>query len=668
MNFKDAWQITDQDESAVFEQFVNYVILSQDEPNTFVGRTELLNICCTGGGNDAKLDGIGISINGQLVSSISDIDQIVSNNKAIDVEFLVIQSKERTDFDSSAVNTFGIGVKNFFSEPLLPENEKVKHFRNLTEYITGEVQIYRKLKSNPTLKIYYVFCGSAPNDQHTNAIKHILIEGVESCPLKFEKISFDIVDCKQLIEKCKDLENSFSVSFNTRDIIPLTVNQNSLIKNAYAFTCEATELLKLLIKDDGTLRKSLFNSNVRDYLGNRGGVNSEIEATVKNDPDMFLMCNNGITIVCSNFIQIKDKLVSIENPQIVNGCQTCTTLYLQKECETISRVQVLVKIICTESVSITNKVVRGTNKQNQVLDESFEATKEFHQKLEDYFHAKTDPIQLYYERRNKQYSAVSTINRYAIVNLRVMTQSFVATFLQCPHQAHRHESRLLKEFIHSENERKIYSNHHLPYAYYISCLIWYKFEDAIRRKILKASDRTYLAHYYYIFMFITGRYPLTIESDPKSLTRYCTDLERILEGTEFDDAIRKVLSVFSQCKKEWISKGKSPNGIKDTKEFYDELTRMCRETFLSGPTKEPTIQKSDKKIWYEGKILSFINRSSWFAFIKSPSFEENIYFDRRGYSGEVRRIITNQKCRFQIGMKTIKGEDVIYATNVELLL
>lgn len=47
----------------------------------------------------------------------------------------MIQSKEKTDFDSSAVNTFGIGVKNFFSEPLFPENDKIKTIRELKDYI-----------------------------------------------------------------------------------------------------------------------------------------------------------------------------------------------------------------------------------------------------------------------------------------------------------------------------------------------------------------------------------------------------------------------------------------------------------------------------------------------------------------------------------------------------
>jgi AIPR protein. len=90
-----------------------------------------------------------------------------------------------------------------------------------------------------------------------------------------------------------------------------------MLKKAYAFTCNALEFLKILKKEDGSLRRSLFNDNVRDYLGDNKTVNSEIENTITESPEMFLLCNNGITIVCTDFEQIRDKLVKIENPQIV---------------------------------------------------------------------------------------------------------------------------------------------------------------------------------------------------------------------------------------------------------------------------------------------------------------------------------------------------------------
>lgn len=667
IDFTDAWQIKEKDEAKVFEQFVNYVILSQDTVDTFIGHPEILDICCTGGGDDAKLDGIGIKINGQLIGSIEDIDEIVTANKKIDVEFFVIQAKERTKFESEAVNTFGVGVRNFFSEPMFPENEKVKELRKFKDYILSKENVFRKLNTNPLLHIYYVFCGKTPDDEHTKGIKKQFIRDMENCSTYFGNITFDIIDGKQLVEKCKELENDFKVELYVRDIIPLTVNENALIKKAYAFTCEAMELLKLLSKEDGSLRRSLFNNNVRDYLGNRGGVNSEIENTIKSDPEMFLMCNNGITIVCTNFLQIKDKLVSIDNPQIVNGCQTCTTIYLQRDAFSLKKVQVLVKLICTEDSIITNKVVRGTNKQNQVLEESFETTKSFHQDLEDYFIAKTEPIQLFYERRNKQYSANPTINRYQIVNLRVLTQSFVATFLQSPYMAHRHEAKLLQEFIKTESQRKIYLQGHSFYAYYISGLIWYKFEDAFRRKVLTKDDRTYQAHLYYIIMFMTGMYPLTIDSSQNAMEKYCFNLEQLLTSDHFDDCLHKARAVFKQCEQKWISIGKSRYGMKDTKDFTDELTCICREIFVN---KTQNIEKLPQYIhekWFYGKILSYINKDKWFAFIKCKDFENNVYFDNKSYNSEIRKLVPGQKCRFTIPLDIAKGEEAVCATKVELI-
>lgn len=73
------------------------------------------------------------------------------------------------------------------------------------------------------------------------------------------------------------------------------------------------------------------------------------------------------------------------------------------------------------------------------------------------------------------------------------------------------------------------------------------------------------------------------------------------------------------------------------------------------------------KKWYYGKILSYINKTKWFAFIKSSSFEDNVYFDVRGYEGDVRRLIPNQECKFQVALKKYHGEKVFYADKVELI-
>ena len=68
--FTESWNITYDDtisEAKAFEKFVNYTIHSLDDVSAFVGKPDLLDFCSSGGGNDAKLDGIGIKINGSIL-------------------------------------------------------------------------------------------------------------------------------------------------------------------------------------------------------------------------------------------------------------------------------------------------------------------------------------------------------------------------------------------------------------------------------------------------------------------------------------------------------------------------------------------------------------------------------------------------------------------------
>ncbi|MBQ7149453.1 MAG: AIPR family protein [Prevotella sp.] len=653
-----------------FEKFVDYSILSHDDTSSFIGDPDLLDFCWTGGEDDAKLDGVGIKINGRIVGNVDDINQIVENSRKIEVEFFVIQAKERTDFDSADFNTFGIGVQNFFSEPKLPENDRVRALRKLKDYIYTEPTVIKKLEDNPSVFVYYVFCGQKPDDDHTAGIINILEGNLRNCPDSIGTIDVSILGGKDLINCCKEIENEYVAELNVNDIYSLSVGNNDLVKKAYTFTCCAKELLRLLSKEDDTIRRSLFNDNVRDYLGNKGGVNSEIEKTIKEDPEMFLLCNNGITIVCSDFNPVRNKLVTIYNPQIVNGCQTCNSIFSLRKCNSVDKVNVLIKLICTEDINVTNKIVRGTNKQNQVLDESFETTKRFHQELEEYFIAKRDVVQLYYERRVKQYSSIPSVNKYQIVNLRVITQTLVGMFLMSPHEAHRHEAKLLEQYA-SDDNRIIYREGQ-PFApYYLCALTWYKFEEAFREGKIDKRLKTYKAHLYMVFMFTSGSYPLPLDANNTAMEKFCTKMETILTSTDFYTVAIEIEKVFNYCVSEWIRKGNSRFAIKDNKSFTEFLKDVSRRKFVNQTFKEEDLKPNVQERWVRGIVLSvrMENNNKWFAFIKTNINQENVYFDKRAYSGELTDLIPGKKVHFIFKQKRVgqnSEEQMLYATKVKL--
>ena len=66
--------ITDKDE--LFEYFANYSILFQHRPDAFCADSELLDEICVGGGLDGGLDGIAIKVNGFLIRSKEEIDEL----------------------------------------------------------------------------------------------------------------------------------------------------------------------------------------------------------------------------------------------------------------------------------------------------------------------------------------------------------------------------------------------------------------------------------------------------------------------------------------------------------------------------------------------------------------------------------------------------------------
>lgn len=648
VNFKTEFEINTADdpkkEASAFERFVNYTLLSVDYPDAFTADSELLNAVSVGGPDDTFLDGIGIAINDRLVRSLDDINEIADGSRKLTVDFVFVQSKMRSNFDMAELNNFGVGVKLFFSPPSLPENEKVAEFRQLKDHIFSNEKVIAKLHSNPSVRLYFVGTGTEPETAHFKATKKVIVDQLSSqTSCYFERVDVKIVDGKRLIKLCRELANSFEVQLHIKDIFPLSVDSSTDVKKAYAFTCGAPEFLKILRTEDGLLRRSLFNDNVRDYLGNTGAINREIEETILATPEMFLLCNNGVTIVCAGFEQIRDKLVKIENPQVVNGCQTSNTIFNLRDHPNVSKLQLLVRVICTENRSVSNRIVRGTNRQNQVLEEAFEATLPFHQEtLEPYFAAHTGGVKLYYERRSRQYSNDPLVKRTQVVNLRILTQTFVSMFLDAPHQSHRHEAKLLELYSGDSDTRRIFREDHSPAPYFVCAQAWYMFEKYFREDGIDRKYRPYKAHLLLIFRYSVGQpVPKLVKS--KALDTYCEKILALLDPPRFASQVQAVLGAFDRVERLWKERGGSPHGIKDNKEFTDLLIHQVGEQFFKSTTGKP---KNEERDTSRGEVLRIVWRHGvWFGFIKRGPGLENVYFDSRGFDGNPEDLVPGSRVR-----------------------
>jgi hypothetical protein len=121
----------------------------------------------------------------------------------------------------------------------------------------------------------------------------------------------------------------------------------------------------------------LLEKNIRRYLG-RNPINRGIERTLrsKDDRSNFYFFNNGVTMVCSKFrhnkLQAENHVVRVDELQIINGGQTCSTIrrVLAKapDAGEFAQTFVLVRLyeLEDEQRELIRDITYATNSQNPV--------------------------------------------------------------------------------------------------------------------------------------------------------------------------------------------------------------------------------------------------------------------------------------------------------------
>ena len=177
----------------------------------------------------------------------------------------------------------------------------------------------------------------------------------------------------------------------------------------------------------------LLELNVRSFLQAKGKINQKIRDTIKNNPEMFLAYNNGITVVSDNVEMVKDEagvpiLKTISGFQIVNGGQTTASLHRAfKEKADLSRIAVQAKITIVDENSLEEVVPlisKYSNSQNKVSEADFSSNSPYHveiQQLSEQIWLPGDKSRWFYERTRGQYQVQKS--RYSGRALRDFTSA-----------------------------------------------------------------------------------------------------------------------------------------------------------------------------------------------------------------------------------------------------
>ena len=167
------------------------------------------------------------------------------------------------------------------------------------------------------------------------------------------------------------------------DIVGFHVTDYTVDKNTKAVIApiKATELIAM----SGITDQSLFAYNVRGPLG-KTQVNKDIVASIKDHSrhKLFPLFHNGITIITKELDVKKDSLTA-DGYFVVNGCQSLTTLYENRD-QLTDNLRVLTKFIHMEPSSpLAKQVTEFSNNQNGVKARDFMANNPMQIRLQNEF-------------------------------------------------------------------------------------------------------------------------------------------------------------------------------------------------------------------------------------------------------------------------------------------
>jgi hypothetical protein len=404
----------DMDSSELFEHFANYCVTAIEYADEF--KIEDINVA---GGNDLQLDGVAVIVNGIIVNSTDEIDDLAKANKYLDVDYLFIQAKSSANFSGADISNMFFGVRELFSEnPSLPRNDALAKKQRILNHIYKKSAYFRH--GNPRLKLYYVTTGKWTNDQQLVARIQTEIQTLDELNIFQNPPEFKPVDARLLQEYYNRSQNALMKKFSFAKKV--TIPTMDGVREAYLGFLPATEYIKMITDENGNLLRGLFYENVRDFQGDNP-VNKEIQETLNGEnKDIFVLLNNGVTIVAEDLRQTGDEF-TLSGFQIVNGCETSHVLYNNQD-KITDKVFIPIKLIVEPIDDLKNFVIKATKRQTVVKTEELSALTDFQKHLEQYYNAIEEPHRLFYERRSQQYRGTPDLEKIQIVNISSQIRSF----------------------------------------------------------------------------------------------------------------------------------------------------------------------------------------------------------------------------------------------------
>lgn len=434
----------------VFEQLLKDYDLAKEE----------ISFGSVDGRNDGGIDGFFIFVNGHL---LADTDKFVWPKSGSILEIWIITCKHHDTFKQAPLDNLVASISELFDFSVENENLKGDYSEELLIQRSNFKMAYRKTSSKLTsFKLNY-FYASRGNTEDIG-------ESIVSRGGQLEQIAKDSFgNCTTIFSFCGSTELIELYRKKPNFTLELPFSDYLSSSETYILLAKLKDYYNF-ITDQNKLRRYLFDSNVRDFMGlNR--VNEDIKNTLHNEnsPD-FWWLNNGVTILATNAV-IVGKSIQIQDIQIVNGLQTSESLYRYFSSggnDTKNR-SVLVKVIVSNNTENRDEIIRATNNQTTVELAALHATDKIQRDIEDALKLND----FFYERRTNYYKNQGIAPDKILTPL-FLASGFVNLILKAPEQA----TNLKAKFMRNED------SYNKVFSHKTDLQVWHKIAT-----ILKQTDQ-----------------------------------------------------------------------------------------------------------------------------------------------------------------------------------
>lgn len=483
-----------------------------------------------GKGLDGGCDSIYLFLNNLLITP--DVVEHISAPKDSILEMIIIQSKKTTSFGEDAVMKWKTISGNLLDLSKTTTDFTARYNADILEAFTTFRDTYTRLITSRVKLKFRFYYATLASELHPNVIQQAeelkdTIKGL--FPNAVVEVTF--VDSDTLFEMYNAvIENRVNLKFAD---IPISPNQKN-----YVALVDLKSYFNFIVNDEGDVRKSFFDSNVRDYQG-KNNVNSSISETLHraNDND-FWWLNNGVTVLASEATLVNNRELQIVNPEIVNGLQTSMEIYNyfseNREALESEKRSILLRIIVPDNEESRDQIIFATNNQTNIPKATLRVTDPIHLQIEMYFKSRG----LFYDRR-KNYYKNQGHKPAEIVGVSFLAQCLITIFLKKPDYARARPSTLLND---EKTYNELYEKNNDLEVFYRVALLGKKIQKNVRSgSDYSSAEKSDILYYvlYAVIADVLGKRNIT-PADIKNL-----DMDSVTD-TLIEDIRNRVYEIYKQ--------------------------------------------------------------------------------------------------------------------------